>query len=166
MKIYLIGLPGIGKTTIGKIISEKLGIDFYDTDELIESEEKISPKEIIVKYGEAHFRNIETEVLGLTEDLDGVISCGGGIVERKENKRLFHGLVVYLKGDPKELVFSEDDIDSRPLLKESGIEKLYEKRAAKYLDFADYVVDVTLKSNDEVADEVIKYYENISNKWA
>ena len=66
MKIYLIGLSGIGKTTIGKIISQKLEVDFYDTDELIKKEEKLLPKEIIIKYGEAHFRNIETKILKLT----------------------------------------------------------------------------------------------------
>ncbi|HHT82364.1 MAG TPA: shikimate kinase [Acholeplasmataceae bacterium] len=162
MRIYLIGLPGVGKSTIGKIISKILNLEFHDTDKLIELEENMTPKEIIEKFGESHFRNVETEILGLTDELEGVIACGGGIVERKENKRLFHGVVVYLKVDPKDLIFSKDDINSRPLLKESGIEKLYEKRAAKYLDFADYVVDVTSKSNDEVADEVIKYYENIS----
>lgn len=162
MRIYLIGLPGVGKSTIGKIISKKLNLEFHDTDRLIELEENMTPKEIIEKFGESHFRNIETEILGLTDELEGVIACGGGIVERKENKRLFHGVVIYLKVNPKDIVFSDDDINSRPLLKESGIEKLYEKRAAKYVDFADYVVDVTSKSNDEVADEVIKYYENIS----
>ncbi|NLG31812.1 MAG: shikimate kinase [Acholeplasmataceae bacterium] len=166
MKIYLIGLPGIGKTTIGKIISQKLEVDFYDTDELIKKEEKLSPKEIIIKYGEAHFRNIETEVLGLTEELDGVISCGGGIVERKENKRLFHGVVIYLKIDPKTLTLTDKDIESRPLLKDNSIEKLYQKRADKYLDFADITIDITAKTNEEIANEVIKYYENISNKWA
>jgi shikimate kinase len=162
MRIYLIGLPGVGKSTIGKIISKILNLEFHDTDKLIELEENMTPKEIIEKFGESHFRNIETEILGLTDELEGVIACGGGIVERKENKRLFHGVVIYLKVNPKDIVFSDDDINSRPLLKESGIEKLYEKRAAKYVDFADYVVDVTSKSNDEVADEVIKYYENIS----
>ncbi|MGI6782053.1 MAG: shikimate kinase [Acholeplasmataceae bacterium] len=164
MRIYLIGLPGVGKTTIGKMIAEKLNFNFYDTDDLIFKTVGEMPKDIINNKGEAYFREIETAILKSTLNLPkGIISCGGGIVEKQENQEFIKGLIVYLKADPHQLSFSDNEIKSRPLLEASGIVDLYEKRKNKYLDFSNLVIDVTNKSNEMVADEVIKSYENFNN---
>ncbi len=77
--LYLIGLPGSGKTTLGKTWAEKLGVPFYDLDQMIESEEKCTISEIFSKKGEKYFRKIESEMLrGTTERVPAVIACGGG----------------------------------------------------------------------------------------
>ena len=83
--IVLIGMPGCGKTTLGEILSKKLKRDFFDTDKEFENLYG-SPEEFIIREGLSKFRDIESEILRkFSKNKYGVISTGGGIVERKEN---------------------------------------------------------------------------------
>ena len=84
--IVLVGLMGAGKTSVGKILSQKLSLDFIDTDELIAEEEKLSIPEIFSQKGEAEFRKTEQKViLKISKYSDKIISTGGGSFENDDN---------------------------------------------------------------------------------
>ena len=81
LKICIIGMPGSGKSTIGRILSKKLNYKFFDTDESIENETKSKINDIFTNKGEAHFRELETRVLNKLIKINKVvISTGGGII--------------------------------------------------------------------------------------
>ena len=117
----LIGYMGAGKTTVGKQLASKCGKQFADTDAMIVEKEKMSINDIFAKYGESHFRTIETNLLKeITDSMSSyVISCGGGLPLKEENraylKRL--GKVIYLKADESDIIKRLKNDNTRPLLK-------------------------------------------------
>ena len=151
MRIYLIGMPGSGKTTIGKKLAEKLVYPFIDLDARIEKDALMFIDDIFEKYGEQTFRRLETESLMSIEGDDAVISCGGGIVTIKDNKAKMNGYKVYLNTELdiiKERLL--DDV-KRPLLRKKSLEQLYEERMLKYIDFADVII-----ANDHDVDKTVE----------
>ncbi len=151
MRIYLIGMPGSGKTTIGKKLAEKLAYPFIDLDAKIEKDALMFIDDIFEKYGEKTFRRLETESLMSIEGDDAVISCGGGIVTIKDNKAKMNGYKVYLNTEIdiiKERLL--DDV-KRPLLRKKSLEQLYEERMLKYIDFADVII-----ANDHDVDKTVE----------
>lgn len=127
--IVLIGMPGCGKTTVGLQISEKCGMDFFDTDAEIIKAAGISPGEIILKYGEKEFRDIEQKVIASLAVVQGaVIATGGGAVLRKENifKLRQNGKIFFLDRPPEKLAVTAD----RPLSNDT--EKLYRLYKERY----------------------------------
>lgn len=137
--IILVGMPGSGKSTVGQCLAEMLGREFYDSDEEI-SKKGETPAEIIEKYGEKHFRNIETQALAdLCKKSGCVIATGGGAVTREENYDIIHqnGAVVFIDRDIERL-----STNGRPL-SQGGIEKLremYEVRYPLYEKFSHFSV--------------------------
>ncbi|MBE6708540.1 MAG: shikimate kinase [Ruminococcaceae bacterium] len=132
--VFLIGMPGCGKSTIGKALSDICDREFIDTDEEITRTAGSCPAEIITEHGVDEFRRIETEVLRRVSTKCGaVIATGGGIVTRTENLRLMrqNGIVVFLERELSELATS-----GRPL-SAGGVEKLWEEREPLYRIFAD-----------------------------
>ena len=137
--IVLIGMPSSGKSTVGKLLAEKLNREFIDTDAEIYKRTGNTPAEIIVALGERAFRDIESRVCYDFGKLSGkVIATGGGSVIRQENRDDFrqNGLVVYLKRDLDKL-----SVEGRPLSKSDGIAKLFDERKAIYESFCDLEVD-------------------------
>lgn len=138
--IVLIGMPTCGKTTVGKILSKQLGMDFYDTDELITVKTGHTPAEIIKEQGEKRFRETESEVIArLSNKNHCVIATGGGAVTVKENilSLKANGKLFFLDR-PVSLLESAPD---RPLSSNrETLEKLYESRIAIYKSAADKVV--------------------------
>ncbi len=136
--IILIGMPGCGKTTVGRCIAEMLGREFKDSDEVIASMGK-TPSGIIENEGEAEFRRIETEVLSeLCKESGYVISTGGGCVTVPENFDIIrqNSVTVFLERDLDAL-----STDGRPLSKGKGsIENLWKDRERLYRHFADITV--------------------------
>lgn len=123
MKIYLIGLPSSGKTTLGKQLALALQSKFIDMDELIETKEGKSIAEIFAQQGEDYFRKVEKHVLAEMVDLmdeKQIISTGGGAPCFFDNMEQMNqdGLTIYLNVSPKELVrrLSGSGTASRPLL--------------------------------------------------
>ncbi|KAK9841147.1 hypothetical protein WJX74_000756 [Apatococcus lobatus] len=118
--LYLVGMMGSGKSTVGKILGNILKYPFLDTDGLIESTAKMSIKDIFAEDGEASFRELETQVLQEIMPFHScIVSTGGGAVLKRENWGLMqHGIVVWLSGDPTLLAARamRDDLSSRPLL--------------------------------------------------
>lgn len=137
--IVLIGMPGCGKTTVGKLIAEKTGKTFVDADaHLVEKAGKTIP-EIFTEIGEAGFRNLETKTLAeLGKESGLVIATGGGCVTQDRNYPLLHqnGTIFWLQRDIAAL-----PTDGRPLSQSNDLTKMYEARKPMYQHFADKTVD-------------------------
>ncbi len=141
--IVLVGMPGCGKTTVGKVLSEITGRKILDTDEMIAQKHGRSPSEIIKSEGEERFREIESEAVAEAGKFSGIIiSTGGGAVTRAENKDQLrqNGKIVFIN----RIVTSLSTFD-RPL--SVDLEVLYEKRLPLYRDFCD--LEVTNDSSPE-----------------
>lgn len=118
VNVYLIGMMGVGKSTIGRLISNQLRYQFFDTDAVIEQAAHRSVAEIFAEEGEAEFRRIETQVLAeLAPYKRLTIATGGGIVLKRENwSYLHHGIVVWLDVPLEELYVRLQADKHRPLL--------------------------------------------------
>lgn len=139
--VILIGMPGCGKSTVGQLLSEKMGRPFFDADDEFLKRHGISPAEAITTRGEEIFRAMEHEVtLALGAMSGAVISCGGGVVTREINYRPLHqnGVIVYLRRELSKLTSS-----GRPLSQKTSPEALYLARKDAYERFADLTVDST-----------------------
>ncbi|MBQ7010320.1 MAG: hypothetical protein IJN63_01305 [Clostridia bacterium] len=140
LNITLVGMPGSGKSTVGKLLAEKLGRKFVDTDEIIEAENGMTCSELIEKYGEAEFRRRETEAVKKAGAMtNAVIATGGGVVTIKENTDLLrqNSRIYFLDRDLCEL-----PTDGRPLSNLYGVGALYEKRLPLYRALSDCAVKV------------------------
>lgn len=159
--IYIVGFMGAGKTTVGKILGEKLGLEVIDTDEVIEAKQQKTVSEIFKENGEEYFRQLEHFVLKDIIKGDIIITTGGGIVTKEENRKLLKKKknVFYLKATANTILERLKDDTTRPLLqtkdKLKTIEQLLSKRDALYEEVATYTVHTDLLSLEEVANEVI-----------
>lgn len=148
--IYLIGFMGAGKSTIGKMLAQKLNRDFFDTDTLIEQKTGKTISDIFLRHGETHFRNLESETIAEIAAKNGaVVALGGGAVLRDDNwkKLKSSGVSVYLKWEVASLVTRIMEDESRPLLeplagkdREAEIKRLLRSRISLY-EKADIVLD-------------------------
>ena len=160
--LLLIGFMGAGKSTVGRLVAEQLGLPFIDMDALVRQLDGRTAREIFEEDGEPAFRALETSALeSLTTMLPSVVACGGGIVLCDSNrvvlKRL--GTVVYLRVTAAETLARVGDDSTRPLLSGAGgvlaAGKLLEAREALYAAVADVVVDTVDRTPQDVAREVV-----------
>ena len=151
--IVLSGMPGSGKSTVGKLIAEQLGREFIDTDALIVARAGEITR-IFEEHGEPYFRDLETEVIKELAPLNGkVISLGGGAVLRDENVGALrhNGEIFFIDRSPEYLIPTSD----RPLADEKAkIMRLYDQRIERYMATADYIIDGDCEPAD-VADSVM-----------
>jgi shikimate kinase len=169
--IALIGFSGIGKSTIGKIVADKLALQFVDTDKLIESRLNMTIKRIFAEHGEEYFRQIEKEVIQECSHKNGiVIATGGGAVLNTNNIESLkvNGLVILLKARLDIIYRNVCKDQTRPLLAGSEnpmdrINKLLEARAEYYKN-NHCEIDVSDMTIEQAADEVIKLYSIMSRK--
>ena len=167
MKIYLIGMPLAGKSVLGKQISAALKLNLIDLDDEIEKNNLVFISEIFEIYGEETFRQIESEALkSLIQEENCVIVCGGGIVEKASNLKLMNGLIVFIDADYQVLAsrYSTNHYE-RPIFKKHTLKKLYQKRLAKYREFADITIEVNL-NNYMKTDKLINIIREESQKWS
>jgi shikimate kinase len=163
--IVLIGFMGTGKTTVGKIVSSRIGYEFFDIDQEIENSAGMSIGDIFNQRGEAYFREQETKVINRILTLSNtVISCGGGIVKYKCNRDMLkkYGTVFCLKADSNSII-KRTSGTSRPLLvgkTKSEINQLIKARENLY-EFADSCIDTTDKIPAEVASIIINLYNSL-----
>ena len=151
--IILIGMPGVGKSSIGRRLADKTDKEFYDMDQMIEIRDGRSIPEIFKEEGEEYFRDLETAVaMELGQMTGAVISTGGGIVNREENYYSLaeNGRLVFLDKDVKDL-----PTVGRPVSQTVGVERLYEMRLPMYRSWADQEVDINDLSIDEIVDKII-----------
>jgi shikimate kinase len=156
--ISLIGFMGSGKSTIGKILADKLNFLFIDTDRVIELSEDMTISEIFKKYGEDYFRSIESEVIRKVYLNSGCIfACGGGVVLKKENMKIIknNSFVIYLSISSDRVYERLKEVKDRPLLekdkdnKKVVIDELMKKREKLYRKFSDITI-VTDNNNPEL----------------
>ncbi|MDH6364185.1 shikimate kinase [Enterococcus sp. PF1-24] len=162
--IVLIGFMGAGKTTIGKALGESLQMQPIDFDDLIVAEIGMTIQAYFDLYGEAAFREKETQVLKKTMNLTQIISTGGGIVLKEENRQLLKQMpvVVYLKTDADELVkrLLADTVNVRPLVAAKNpeeIKAIYQGRIPFYEESASLIVDTTGKTPATIVAEILAY---------
>lgn len=155
------GYMGSGKSTVGRIFADRLGWDFVDLDHEITAQAGLSIPEIFSKYGEDHFRTLESRAL--SDALDGagnrVIACGGGVVVRSGNRDLLkNATTVFLYEDP-ETLYQRTRSEDRPLrgAGREEFERRYAERAPHYEKVSNLKVEVDGRSAVEVAKEIARW---------
>ena len=161
--IVLIGMPGCGKTTLGKILNKELSMEFYDMDNYIERKTDKKISELFEK-GENYFRDIESLACEeLSKNKNVIISTGGGVIKRKENIDFLkeNGIVIFIHRSVDDII-GDVDISKRPLLKEGKekVLKLYEERYLLYKNYADEIV-VNNKNIEDTKNKIIDIYNNL-----
>jgi shikimate kinase len=164
--IIFVGLPGSGKTTIGRQMGRRLGLPFLDSDSVIEQRLGCSIREFFDREGEERFRDIEQNVLDdLSKYHHGVLSTGGGSVLREANRQHLHarGKVVYLRSSPEEVFRRLKHDMQRPLLQVSDplerLENLFNSRDPLYREVAHYVFDTGRPSINKLLNAIIAALE-------
>jgi len=156
--LWLLGLSGSGKSTVGPRLAQALGLPWVDTDAVLAREAGQTIPEIFQTEGEEGFRNRETTVLEKTAaGPASVVSCGGGIILRERNRQTIAatGLRIYLRADPATLVRRLQSSHARPLLagenREASLAKLLAERTPFYEE-SEIQIDVArLKLEEAVA---------------
>ena len=161
MIFYLIGMMGSGKSSVGKLLANKLQFSNIDIDKEIEKDEKLSIKEIFEKKGENYFRKIESKHL-LRKRNSAVVSCGGGIVLNKKNREFLKtsGYTIYLKSSIPTLEKRLLNENGRPLLSNDNLKEtlinIYSKRKTLYTSSANTTIITDRRSVKEVCELIIK----------
>lgn len=161
--VVLVGMMGAGKTTVGRSVASRLGVDFVDTDDLVETRAGKSVRDIFASDGEAAFRTLESQVLAesLKSPVDVVVAAAGGTVLSESNRaalREHADVVVWLDADVSALGERASRGAHRPLLDgdvEDRLMALDGERRVLYQSVADVRLDTTGKGIDEVVQEVV-----------
>lgn len=160
--IFLIGFMGAGKSTIARTLQRKLGFPLVEMDERIVQEQGMSINDIFAQYGEAHFRDIESQlVVDLGKQEPSIVSCGGGVVVRPENTQNMKksGRIVLLKASPETIFERVKNSTDRPILNGhmnvEYIAELMEKRRALYEEAADITIQTDGKTREQICEEII-----------
>ena len=171
--IYLIGLMGSGKTTLGKSLAKKLNRPFIDTDQLIEQKSGVDVSMIFEFEGEVGFRERETKLLSeIALKKEHIVSTGGGIILSKYNRDVIakSGIIFYLKTQPAELFIRLQNDKTRPLLQGTNLKekltKIYAERCTLYEITADYIIETKNKKISQILtniEEIMTAHENHKN---
>jgi shikimate kinase len=166
INVFLIGMMGSGKSTVGQILAQKLNYRFLDTDVLIEKVANQTINDIFTNQGEATFRDLETQVLaGVSSYTRSAIATGGGIILRTKNwSYLHHGLIVWLDTSVEVLIERLATDDTRPLLKYTNpaqkLHSLLEERRSLYAQ-ADLHIVTGSETPEDIAHRIIKQIPTI-----
>lgn len=169
--IILIGMSGVGKSTIGKALSEAIRMEFVDTDFLIEKRLSMSIDEIFNRYGEDYFRKIESNIIKELCKYDNlVISTGGGVILDNNNIILMKkkGILILLDSSLENIVTNINKSNTvRPLLKEAEnlynkVKSIYSMRKNIYESSADFIINVNNKTVDEIVYEIQEFCAKIN----
>lgn len=159
--IVLIGMPSAGKTTIGKMLEEKLGKEFFDLDDMIIAKAGKSNPEIFQESGEAGFRAIETEVAIEASKMNNkIIATGGGVVKHKVNMDFLrlNGITIFIDRDIDKLISSDPN---RPLSSsKQALQQMYKERYPLYQKYAAYIA-VNNANIEETVDDIVNAYHSI-----
>lgn len=161
--IVLIGMPAVGKSTVGVVVAKRLGYEFVDTDLLIQKQEKRLLKEIIAQEGNEGFLAIENQV---NRDLDvekSVVSPGGSVVYCAEAMEHYKetGKIIYLRASYEEIEKRIKNAKSRGVVLKDGqtLKDLYEERVCLFEKYADYTIDEDGLNLEETIGKVLELVE-------
>lgn len=164
--IVLIGFMGTGKSSVSRRLSDILALRELDTDAMIEERSGMKIAQIFAVYGQEYFRDLESQLLEeLSDTSDTVISCGGGIILRPENRRMLRecGTVFLLTARPETIMNRLRRDSSRPLLdgsdREAAVRRLMNERKELYRESADHCISTDGRSLDDICREIIKWEE-------
>ena len=164
--ISLIGLPGSGKSSVGRQLARRLQLPFSDSDHVIEQQLGCSIREYFEREGEERFRDVEESVIDeLTQGGSGVLSTGGGVILRQANRRRLrqHGQVVYLNSSPDELFRRLRHDVNRPLLQVADplnrLRDMHTLRDPLYRETAHFVIDTGRPSVATLVGMIVKQLE-------
>lgn len=164
--IILIGMPGAGKSTVGVILAKVLGLQFVDSDLVIQKAEGKLLKEIIAEVGTEGFIEVENRVNAGLDVTDSVIATGGSVVYGKEAMEHLKaiGTVIYLALPYEEISKRLRDIKGRGVVLRAGqtLKDLYEERTLLYEQYADIQIDETGLNVEETINAIL---ESRENKW-
>lgn len=147
MRLALVGLPGSGKSTVGRQLARRLSLPFTDSDNAIEQHIGCSIREFFEREGEAAFRDIEESVIADLVQKDGMLATGGGVVIRPANRQQLHDhcKVVYLHSTPEEVFRRLRHDVNRPLLQVpdplARLRALHAERDPLYREAAHFVIE-------------------------
>lgn len=161
-RIFLVGFMGAGKSTVGRILADKLGVPFLDLDDIIEKKTNRTIENIFSEEGEEYFRRIESEALMMTGQRESgfVVSTGGGIILKEENREFIkqNGVSIYLKADINKIMERISADTARPLLNvddpRAKAEQLMKERSNFY-ERSDYIINTDLLTPGEIAAEIM-----------
>lgn len=161
--IFIVGSMGSGKTSIGKMLAKNNNLSFLDTDHEIIRSCGYSIPDIFEKFGEEHFRGLETEQLRKMNVIENhVISTGGGIILRDDNERLMKdlGIIIFLDININSQIDRVKNRKNRPLLNNKSLKdnllSLKKIRDPIYKKISNYIIDVSGKERDQVINEIQK----------
>jgi shikimate kinase len=164
--ISLIGMPGGGKSTVGRHLARHLHLSFYDTDHEIESRIGGPIRDYFQSHGEPAFRDIEQQVLDdLLQGDDRVVATGGGVVVREANREVLHrrSTVVYLRSTPEELFRRLRHDTHRPLLQVADplrrLRDLYRERDPLYRKTAHFIIETSRPSVPTLVNMILMQLE-------
>ena len=161
--VYLVGLMGSGKTSIGKILAKRMGMKFIDLDDEIIKDQQCSISEIFDRFGEEEFRHLENKKLLSTLDIDNcVISTGGGIIMDQDNIKIMveNGSIIHLDIDLETQLLRIKNKKNRPLLKDKDDErnilvKMRKERDHIYKKISVASVNTSNKKRNDIVSEVV-----------
>jgi len=166
MLLVLVGLPGSGKTTVGRQLARRLHLPFVDSDHAIERRLGCSIREYFEREGEDRFRDLESEVIDdLSRNHQGVLSSGGGSVLRPVNRGYLRsrGHVFYLRSSPEEVFRRLRHDQNRPLLQvadpQARLRDLFDKRDPLYRETAHYVIETGRPSVSTLVNMIVSQLE-------
>lgn len=164
--IFLIGYMGTGKSTVAAYMAKQYGMEVVEMDQIIVEREGMSIADIFAKHGEDYFREIETKLLvEIQMQENKVVSCGGGVVLRKQNVEVMRkaGRIVLLSAKAETILERVQDDDSRPLLQGnkniSFISDMLEKRRPIYEHAADVIIQTDGKRVADICNEIFEQTE-------
>lgn len=165
--IILIGMPGVGKSTVGVILAKVLGYQFVDSDLVIQKEEGKLLKEIIAEVGPEGFIEVENRINASLDVTNSIVATGGSVVYGKEAMEHLReiGTVVYLALPYEEIDKRLSDIKGRGVVLRDGqtLKDLYEERTVLYEKYADVRIDETGLNVEETINAILESRD--TNKW-
>lgn len=161
--IFLIGFMGSGKSTIAKLLCEKLSANLVEMDERIVKEQGMSINDMFAQFGEDRFRDIESQlVCDILEEGNAVVSCGGGVVVRKQNVKNMKakGRIVYLTATPETIFERVRHSTDRPILNGNMNVEYITELMAKRKDLYEAAADITIatdgKDKETICEEIVE----------
>ena len=163
--MWLVGMMGSGKTTVGEAVANRMEVPFFDTDSMVAEMARLPIPAIWDGVGEEGFRRLENEVVATIPESDAVVAAGGGAVLSKQNRERMTrgGFVVWLRCSPESLAKRIGEQGDRPLLENADVPgtlaRILEQRAPLYEQVATHIIDTEHRSIEDVVSEVVEVWE-------